>query len=259
MSGELVIRDLTTIEELRTVEDLQREVWQFGDLDVVPVGQLIATVTAGGILVGAFDGPRMVGFAYAFGGVENGHWHMHSHMAAVLDEYQNRHVGLQLKLAQKQKALERGVDTIQWTFDPLQARNAHFNFARLGVYCDRYFVNFYGDETSSFLHSIGTDRFLATWPLREPWTPPALTAAPLALEVGPNDEPCFSEDPVAGAAFRVQIPRDINAVMKGDAAKARTWREATRRLFESSIGRYRVATFERETSSYLLIPRPKEA
>jgi predicted GNAT superfamily acetyltransferase len=129
---------------------------------------LRATLAAGGVLVGAFDGDRMVGFVYGFGGVEDGQFSLHSHMAAVLPEYQNRDVGLLLKQAQRERTLTLGLDRITWTFDPLQSRNAHFNFKKLGVYCDRYFVDFYGAETSSFLHSLGTDRFFVTRRRRSP-------------------------------------------------------------------------------------------
>ena len=120
----------------------------------------------GAVLLGAFDGGRLIGFSFAFPGFENGHLILHSDMLAVKPTYRTLGLGLQLKLGQRLYALEKGIDTITWTFDPLQALNANLNFAKLGVVSERYLVNYYG-ETTSFLHSTGTDRLWVTWKLQK--------------------------------------------------------------------------------------------
>ncbi|MFZ0747874.1 MAG: GNAT family N-acetyltransferase, partial [Pyrinomonadaceae bacterium] len=152
---------------MREVETLQKEVWQSDDRDVVPLNILAATREVGAILLGAFDGPALVGFAYSFVGREKDRLVHHSHMLAVTPSHRNLNLGYRLKLAQRDRALAQGIDTMTWTFDPLQSLNAHFNFAKLGVLADTYKVNFYGETTSGFLLQIGmgTDRLWVTWRL----------------------------------------------------------------------------------------------
>ena len=150
--------------EYHAVEDLQKEAWGFNDLDIVPAATLVATQWAGGMVLGAFDGNLMIGFAYGFPAYEDGRASMHSHMLAVKPEYRNAQAGFNLKLAQRDFVLSKGLDEITWTFDPLQSLNAHLNFAKLGVISKRYIVNFYGESTSSPLHQgFGTDRLWVRW------------------------------------------------------------------------------------------------
>jgi predicted GNAT superfamily acetyltransferase len=154
------------MEDYREVERIQIDAWGFSELDVVPSGQLIAARWAGAILLGAFEreSGRMIGFVYGFPALETGHLSLHSHMLAVKPDSRNFRAGIYLKLAQRIKALELGLDEITWTFDPLQVLNANLNFARLGVISHRYIVNFYGEETSSPLHrGLGTDRLWVRW------------------------------------------------------------------------------------------------
>jgi predicted GNAT superfamily acetyltransferase len=130
------------------------------------------------------DGERMVGFALSFGAVEGGHPHFHSHMVAVIPEYQNRGLGRLIKLAQREDALRRGIDQIVWTFDPLQLRNAYFNFARLGGVGVRYIPNLYG-MTSSPLHGgMPTDRLVIEWNLNSPRVQRALQGTPRERSAG---------------------------------------------------------------------------
>ena len=160
----LYVRELLSMEDYREVERIQIHAWGFSELDVVPSGQLIAAQSAGAVLLGAFDGGQMIGFVYGFPALEAGHVSLHSHMLAVRPESRSLHAGIFLKLAQRIKALEKGLDEISWTFDPLQVLNANLNFARLGVISHRYIVNFYGEETSSPLHrGVGTDRLWVRW------------------------------------------------------------------------------------------------
>ncbi|MGH9915809.1 MAG: GNAT family N-acetyltransferase, partial [Pyrinomonadaceae bacterium] len=155
--SSIIIRDIELFSEMREVEALQREVWACEDRDLVPLSIFAATKEVGAILIGAFDGSSLVGFAYGFVGYEKGHVMHHSHMLAVSPSYRNFNLGHRLKLAQRERALAQGITRMSWTFDPLQSLNAHLNFAKLGVVADTYKINFYGEATSSFLHQIGTD------------------------------------------------------------------------------------------------------
>jgi len=220
-----MIRALETLDDFRAVEDLQQKVWNVADREIVPALHFIPAVAVGAIVLGAFDGDRMVGFVYGFPGFEGEHRIIHSDMLAVLPEVRGRGLGLALKLAQRDAALAQGVDRITWTFDPLQARNAHLNFTRLGVTSERYLRDFYG-ETTSPLHRIGTDRLWVTWDLR-------------------------SSRPAARSDLQIEIPRDVNALQVEEALQ---WRAKTREQFESAFSRgYIVTGFE--GSSYILSSR----
>lgn len=158
------IRELRGRDELRAVEALQKEVWECDDLEVLPAIHMTAACAVGAILIGAFDGSELIAFAYGFPGFEGDHRVIHSDMLAVRVSWRDRGVGTQLKLAQREAAIARGVDRITWTFDPLQTRNAYLNLEKLGVVADRYLPDFYG-ETTSPLHAGGTDRLWVTWHL----------------------------------------------------------------------------------------------
>ena len=175
---KLSIRSLDGPEDFQRAEQVQLETWGYNDLDVVPASIFSVARNFGGQALGAMDGDRMVGFALSFGAYEEGHAHFHSHMVAVVPDYQNRGLGRLIKLAQRDDALSRGIHQILWTFDPLQARNAHFNIARLGGIGVRYLPNLYG-KTSSPLHGgIPTDRLLIEWNLDNPMVERMLHGAP---------------------------------------------------------------------------------
>jgi len=246
----IAIRDLESIAELRAVEQLQRDVWGFADLDVVPSSHLRAAQRVGGILIGAFDGERLIGFVYGFLGLEHGQLTVHSHMLAVRPEYQGQNIGFLLKCAQRERALERGIRRITWTFDPLQARNAYFNFAKLGVYADRYEVDFYGEASSSFLHQgLGTDRLWVSWPIASARVAERLQRIERgARETAPrewrrwpiaNPASATSDFPterdlealIRGEPFLVEVPPDINALKRRHLEAARRWRESVQRAF----------------------------
>ena len=161
------IRPLTTLEECRQVAALEKTVWGYTDAeDVVPPPVLIVSIKRGGILLGAFDdGGSMRGFVYSMPAIKDGRPTQWSHMLGVTPEMRAAGLGARLKLAQRQAALDMGIDLIEWTYDPLQAANAHLNFAKLGIVVEEYEENIYG-ESSSPLHSgTPTDRFVAEWRL----------------------------------------------------------------------------------------------
>jgi len=157
------IRSCTTHVEFNECVALQRSVWHFADLDIVTADLLLLAAKTGGQVLGAYDGERMIGFAYSVPALRGKLVYLHSHMVAVLPEYQNQGVGRKLKLAQREEALSRDIKLIEWTFDPLETRNAHFNIARLGVVIRRYEPDLYGITSSPLHRGIPTDRLFAEW------------------------------------------------------------------------------------------------
>jgi len=203
--------------------------------------------------LGAFDGERMIGFAYGFPSHERGKLAIHSHMLAVKQEYRNAGVGFYLKLAQRERAIEMGIDEISWTFDPLQSLNAHLNFGKLGVTSRRYIVNFYGEHTSSPLHQgFGTDRLWVSWALTSNRVenrtsgrvvtpdidlPERLLESDALLVREENGHPVIN-----GSAFAlnrpnylIEIPHDIPAIKQRDPQLAVDWRLTTRKGFLAAI------------------------
>ena len=261
---------------MREVETLQKEVWQSEDRDVVPLNILAATREVGAILLGAFDGPALVGFAYSFVGRENERLIHHSHMLAVTPSHRNLNLGYRLKLAQRDRALAQGIDRMTWTFDPLQRLNAHFNFAKLGVTANTYKVNFYGETTSGFLLQIGmgTDRLWVTWLLESERvferlrkqdgggaSPAELEGMSCLVRVTPNNTPQLtqSSDVLSQKYLAIEIPEDINSLQRESPTLAAKWREATRGAFIEAFGAgYLVEDFygstrnDRPLGTYLL-------
>ena len=253
------IRKIESLAEMREVERLQREIWGVEDLEVYPALALKPQTEVGGILIGAFAEGRMVGFVFGFPGILDGETIIHSDMLGIIEGYRSHNLGYLLKLAQRDAAIERGVKRITWTFDPLQSRNAHFNFSKLGVISDRYYVDYYG-VTSSFLHRFGTDRLWVTWLLKservesrlteiKPVAPENLEQLPHLVRVGENLEP-ITEGSIGESQLIIEIPGELNT-------NHERWREATQKAFTSAIDAgYVVKGFyvsgERQVGSYLL-------
>lgn len=251
----ITIRELRAFDELAQVEQVEREVWALSDLDVMPLTLAIATREAGSIWVGAFDGTKLVGFAFGILGLEGNRPNIHSHMLAVREPYRSMDLGYKLKLAQRERALairfgDLHIAQITWTFDPLQSRNAHLNFAKLGVVAESYRVDFYGPETSSILHRNGTDRLWVKWPIssrrvqdrvqgknnRPEMLDTLKTLSPLVSFNG-DGRPHRADlsDAVRRQRIAIEIPSDILSIEQKDAALAREWRMATRWAFAESI------------------------
>jgi o-succinylbenzoate synthase len=246
--GEIPIRDVESFDELEQVEALEQEVWGVTAREIVPRSLLIPARAVGSILLGAFDGKHLVGFVFGFVGLENGQATIHSHALAVKRGYRDHNLGYRLKLAQREKALAAGIRQITWTYDPLQGRNAYLNFAKLGVVCDSYKVNFYGEQSSSFLHQNGTDRFWVRWLLdsrrvRERIESGhgrnqagASSAAASLVQVAEDGRPYFCLDARAlhnGPQVSIEIP--IYGEHQPDGKHMLEWRTATRRAFTEAL------------------------
>ena len=259
MSG-IQIRDLTTIDEFRQVVALEQAIWGYtdqGDLVTVPV--FIFTVHRGASLIGAFASGKMVGFAYAVIGMKDGKAMQWSHMAGVLPEFRGG-LGYRLKLAQRERALAQGLELIEWTFDPLQAMNAHFNFAKLGCVAEEYAANFYGESTSALHRGTPTDRLVASWKITAPHVtrrleqPPELRAR--AQDV--MDAPVLNTTQIAGQWREVsaidltrddrrvwiEIPTGFTDLQQQAPERALKWRLDLRQMFEAYFARgYRAVDF----------------
>jgi predicted GNAT superfamily acetyltransferase len=156
------VRALTEQSELQEGVRLQREIWGFAEIELLPVRLFVVATKVGGHVFGAFDGERMIGFLLAIPGIKQGGMsYLHSHMMGVLPEYRNKGVGRMLKLRQREEALALGVQLVEWTFDPLELKNAFFNIERLGAVVRRYVLNQYGTTTSRLHGGLPTDRCIA--------------------------------------------------------------------------------------------------
>ncbi len=259
------IKELQEFAELREACAIQQEVWGTSDLDVIPPHQLMAVRDAGGTLIGAFEGGRLIGFVYGFAGYEFGRITIHSHLAAVKPEYRNLQIGYRLKLAQRAMAIAKEIDLITWTFDPLQSLNAYFNFARLGVIADIYKVNYYGAETSILLPGLGTDRFWVKWELEsrrvqrrlssvQPLSETELPSDALTLiGIDENDAPQRLDLAPQIQQIRrpllIEIPEKIGDLQARRPQLAIEWRGATRMAFTEALAAgYIVVDFFRRKS-----------
>jgi predicted GNAT superfamily acetyltransferase len=165
-SDSVVIRPCQGLEELRACVALQKEVWNFTDADLVPLRMFVVADKVGGQVMGAFEGKDMIGFALSVPGTRSGHVYLHSHMLAVRKDHRNGGLGRRLKLLQREEALARGIELIEWTFDPLEIKNAYLNIEKLGAIARRYNINQYGITSSPLQGGLPSDRLIAEWWLK---------------------------------------------------------------------------------------------
>ena len=220
---QFTIRQCTSMEEFGACIDLQRKVWRFSDLDIIPLRAFVINLHSGGITQGAFDhDDRLIGFSHALPALDQDHRpFFYSHMLAVDSAWRDAGIGWRLKLAQREQALRVGVSLIKWTFDPLQSRNANLNIRKLGGVVREYKVNYYGNSSTSALHlGLDTDRLFVEWWLESLRVEQAV-AGEASGENGREQEP-------EGV---VTIPWNIDALKHEDIARAREIQLATREGF----------------------------
>jgi predicted GNAT superfamily acetyltransferase len=168
-SEEFRIVELSRLDEFAEVVRVQRDIWGFDDVDLLPMRLFVVASKIGGQVLGAFSGSKLAGFCLCIPGLKpGGKYYLHSHMLGILPPYRNSGLGRRMKLAQREFAIRSDVDLIEWTFDPLELKNAFFNIERLGAIVRRYVYNQYG-TTSSHLHGgLPTDRLVPEWWVRSP-------------------------------------------------------------------------------------------
>lgn len=206
MNGQIVVRRCEGLGEYRACVILQKEIWSEADLEIVPDTVFVVAEHTGGQILGAFDEQRLVGFTLAMPGLRNGGAYLHSHMTGVLAGYRDRGVGRMLKLFQREEALSRDIRLVEWTFDPLEMRNAHFNLNRLGAIARRYVPDMYGITSSPLHRGLATDRLVAEWYLDSPRTLAALS--------GGLPEPAVAECIEIPAALEGWKASDLPQVQK---------------------------------------------
>jgi predicted GNAT superfamily acetyltransferase len=193
-TDSIVLRLCHSLEDMRSCVALQKEVWNFTDAELVPLRMFVVADKVGGQVLGAFNGNEMVGFALSVPGTRTGQVYLHSHMLAVRKAYRNAGLGRRLKLLQREEALARGIELIEWTFDPLEIKNAFLNIERLGAIVRRYVENQYGITSSPLQGFLPTDRLIAEWWLKS-------RRVKTLLETG--------QHPPVKAAVSIDVPAEI--------------------------------------------------
>lgn len=258
---DIRVRDLGTIDDFRKVVELEHAIWGYTDSsDTVTVPVFIFTVKRGAVLIGAFDqANHMVGFAYAVVGMKDGRPMLWSHMTGVLPEYRGG-LGYRLKLEQRTRALSQGYELIEWTFDPMQAMNAHFNFAKLGGVVEEYAENFYGESTSALHRGTPTDRLIVSWRIGEPHVVRRLEESPglraVSHEVGMA--PVVNVTAMDGnwrevkridltvkeRRLWIEIPTGFTQMQQQAPERALQWRLHVRQMFQEYFAKgYRAVDF----------------
>lgn len=236
------VHELKEAHEMNIGVNLQRVIWGYSELDTVPEQMFVVAKKSGGQVLAAFDGDKAIGFALAYAGSQGKTVYLHSHMVGVLPEYQDSGVGRLLKMAQRHDAMTRGFDLIEWTFDPLQMKNARFNIARLGAIVRRYLPNLYGYTNSALHAGLPTDRLVAEWWLR--------SARVEAILHGTSNA-------TARVCQRITIPAGIRGLCKTDPKEAERIQSRVREQFQQYLANGLAAVgfeFDDKEGSYLLEP-----
>jgi predicted GNAT superfamily acetyltransferase len=235
VATRITLKHLDTLPEFREALRLQKEIWGFSDIELLPLRLFVVAHKVGGQIIGAFDGEQMIGFLIAIPGIKQGEAYLHSHMMGVQPPYRNRGVGRMLKLAQREEALARNVRLVEWTFDPLEIKNAYFNIERLGAVVRRYVLNQYGTTTSHLHGGLPTDRCVAEWYLDSERVLAVLDGRPVAHE---------------NVVERVAVPNDIAELRLREPKRAR---DIQRNLSEAFLAHFQrglaVTGFERTAES----------
>lgn len=259
MSDDVRIRAARERADFDSCVTLQRVVWKIADLEINSAIQLIATTHAGGsLLLAETAAGEPVGFAYAFPALRGGIPHLHSDMLAVLPEHRKQGLGVRLKWAQRDAALAQGISLITWTYDPLQARNAHLNLGRLGATATEFLPNFYGITTSALHHGLPTDRLLVRWELNdervfgllakgEAATPVPAPAQPRVNEVKWQAGWPVSSDPrpdLDAPELLLEVPPEWDVLCGAAPRLAEDWHGKVRQAFQAYFARgYTAAGF----------------
>lgn len=248
------IAPVTGPARLREIEDLQLRIWGGDPREVIPAHMLYVVEKSGGVLLAAYDRDRPAGFVLGLLGRRNGRPYHVSHILGIHPDYQGRGIGVALKQAQREAALAQGLTLMTWTYDPLEARNAHFNLHKLGATTRTYDPNLYGDMEDDLNRGMPSDRLTVEWqldrqPERHEHVPPG-TVILLANEAD-RPVPC-SAPPLTGVPLAITIPRNVQRIKAADLSAALTWRLAVRQAFSWAFDRgYRAVDFT--GGAYLLI------
>jgi predicted GNAT superfamily acetyltransferase len=255
------IRQLFHLEDFGAIFEMQKIIWSYADSELIPMRFLAVVAKVGGHVFGAYDGPRMIGFCFAIPGIKpDGRPYLHSHMLGVLPAYRNAQIGRHLKLRQRDDALARGISLIEWTFDPLELKNAFLNIEKLGAIVRRYQENQYGTTTSPLHGGLPTDRCTAEWWIDSPRVHGILSGT-VGQVLPPANRELEQESAGESACptVRIAYPVDIAVIREQDTFRAREIQQTNARLFLDAFSRGLAVTgFERTDTegAYLLEPWP---
>ena len=242
--AQIEIRQLFHLPEFEEVLQMQKTIWSFDDIELLPLRFLVVVSKVGGHVFGAYDGGRLIGFCFAIPGIKpDGSPYLHSHMLGVMPPYRNLQVGRRLKLRQREDALARGIALMEWTFDPLELKNANLNIEKLGAIVRRYSPNQYGTTSSPLHGGLPTDRCVAEWWMDSPRVRGVVGEGP-RLGGGANRE-------------RISYPVAIARIREEDNERARAIQRENAHRFIDAFGRGLAVTgFERSDTegTYLLEP-----
>ena len=245
------VRTLSDMGDLDDAMGVFQSIWGFRDGSAPITAEFMrALAFAGNYVAGAFADGEMVGASAGFLGVRDGHQHLHSHISGVVAEWQSKAVGLALKHHQRDWALARGIDTIEWTFDPLVRRNAYFNLMKLGADIVGFEANFYGDMNDAINAGDPTDRAVIRWDLRN-GAPGTNQEGDVILDAGDDGAPVV--DKSGAPVLRAWVPEDVVALRTQDADAARAWRLALRESFGAAVADGYVATSITRDGWYTLV------
>jgi predicted GNAT superfamily acetyltransferase len=239
----ITVRKLDQLSDFHRCVALQREIWNESDLETEPYVTFVVAANTGGQVIGAFDGSVMVGFTLGMVGLRDNAPYIHSHMTGVLASHRDRRIGRQLKLFQREEALSRNIRRVEWTFDPLETRNAHFNFNRLGTISRRLIPNFYGLTSSPLHRDLPTDRLLAEWQLDSPRTIAAIN------ELAPPSDTDLSA--------RIRLPNELEHWKSENPERVAQEQKRIREEFQDWFAKNYAATavtFSPQGATYHLSP-----
>ncbi|NEU30568.1 GNAT family N-acetyltransferase [bacterium LRH843] len=246
----IAIRNIEDVSELVEVKALESIIWSMDD--PVPVHHMAAVIKSGGLVLGAFLNERLIGFQYSFAGFDGKKAYLHSHNLGIHPDFRKLGIGMQLKLAQKETAIQKGYDLIKWTYDPLETVNGTLNLHKLGATCQTYIEDAYGDLPDQLNAGLPSDRFLVEWDLTK--EKPEASSASCTSVMTTNTmngyltpgEMTFDQ---TDDWLSIPVPINFQELKKNDLPLARNWREATRALFQHYFSNgYRTIDLIRDSS-----------
>lgn len=252
MSGKIDYKIVEDIEQLEGTVQLQHIIW--GESNICPTALLIPAIRNGGVVIGAYCGHQLAGFCFGFGGYKSGTPYLYSHLLGIHPDYRDQGVGLQLKLHQREWAINYGYAKMVWTFDPLESRNAYFNLCKLGGTVNRYYSSYYGQMKDKLNSGLPSDRFLLEWELGSVRTAQILkdgsghserwAAYPVLLDgvqYGNHPHPVPMQRTGDEPGYLLAVPRSVQEMKRDDFAAAEMWRYALREQFTEAFAKgYRV-------------------
>jgi len=253
LTQPIVYKNVIGLKEIQDVVCFQEEIWNKDA--VTPLPQLIAATQNGGTIVGAFIEGKLIGFSYGFSGFKNGKKYLISHMTGVHSNYHNYGIGLQLKLKQREWAVDYGYQKIVWTFDPLEAKNAYFNLNKLGAYSKTYFPSYYGEMSDKLNKGLPSDRLLVEWDICSNRVTKALTGVLKNDALVNQYKPLLSysdsrnipypqevESIKAEEGYLIPVPANFQILKQEDFEAAKAWRYKLRDAVSDAFSRGFVVT-----------------